>query len=54
MASIETKLRTKKGDFVCFENKGIAPTEGLCVDVDESYTRDTRFEAAVEWIRQNI
>lgn len=54
MASLETKLRTKDGLYISFENKGIEPTEGLEVEVDGEYTRDTRFEKAVKWIKDTL
>ncbi len=52
MASLETKLRTKDGSFESFENKGIEPSSGLSVPVDDTYVTDTRFEAALNLVRQ--
>lgn len=54
MASVETKFKTKSGEYVSYENKGIEPTEGLSVDVDDTYKTDTRFEKAVEWVRNKL
>ncbi len=54
MASLETKLKTKDGGYVSFENKGIEPTSGLSVNVDETYSKDERFEAALNWVKSNI
>lgn len=53
MASLETKLLTGDGTCVSYENRGIEPTTGLEVSVDDTYTRDTRFEAALDWVRKN-
>lgn len=52
MASLETKLRTEDGSCVSFENRGIEPTTNLAVSVDDTYTKDTRFEAALDWVRK--
>lgn len=54
MASVETKFKTKSGEYVSYEIKGIEPTEGFSIDVDDTYKTDTRFEKAVECVRSKL
>ena len=50
--TFETLLLSQDGSYRSFESKGIEPTEGA-VAVDGDYAIDTRFEAAVKWIKDN-
>ncbi len=48
----ETELRMKDGSYVNLEGKGITPDE--IVDTATDFSTDTRFEAAVKWVKDRI